>query len=61
MSNYKNSSWFELWDSLYWNFVNKHKNILSKIYSTAIQVKLLTKMSEEKINNYINVAKKILK
>ena len=61
MSNYKNSSWFELWDSLYWNFVNKHKNILSKIYSTAIQVKLLTKMSGDKINNYINIANKMLK
>lgn len=60
MSNYKNSEWFELWDSLYWNFINKHKNILSKIYSSAIQVKLLTNMAKDKLNNYLNIAKKIL-
>jgi deoxyribodipyrimidine photolyase-related protein len=60
MSNYKNSDWFEIWDSLYWNFINKHKNILSKIYSTAVQVKLLAKMTKDKLNNYLNIANKIL-
>ena len=60
MSNYKNSNWFEIWDSLYWNFINKHKNILSKIYSTALQVKLLTNMTKDKLKNYLNIAKKIL-
>jgi deoxyribodipyrimidine photolyase-related protein len=61
MSNYKNSDWFEIWDSLYWNFINKHKNILSKIYSTAVQVKLLAKMTKDKLNNYLNIANKILR
>jgi deoxyribodipyrimidine photolyase-related protein len=61
MSNYKNNSWFEQWDSLYWNFINKHKNILRKIYSAAIQVKLLTNMAKDKLNNYLNIAKKLLK
>ena len=60
MRNYKNSNWFEIWDSLYWNFINKHKNILSKIYSTALQVKLLTNMTKDKLKNYLNIAKKIL-
>jgi deoxyribodipyrimidine photolyase-related protein len=61
MSNYKNSDWFEIWDSLYWNFINKHKNILSKIYSTAVQVKLLAKMAKDKLNNYLHIANKILR
>lgn len=60
MSNYRNSDWFEIWDSLYWNFINKHKNILSKIYSTAVQVKLLAKMTKNKLNNYLHIANKIL-
>jgi deoxyribodipyrimidine photolyase-related protein len=60
MSNYKNSDWFEIWDSLYWNFINKHKNILSKIYSTAVQVKLLAKMTKDKLNNYLNIANNLL-
>jgi deoxyribodipyrimidine photolyase-related protein len=58
--NYKNSNWFELWDSLYWNFINKHKNILSKIYATAVQVRLLTNMTKEKLKNYLYIANKIL-
>ena len=61
MSNYKNSNWFELWDSLYWNFINKHKNILSKIYATAVQVRLLTNMTKDKLKKYLYIASKILK
>jgi deoxyribodipyrimidine photolyase-related protein len=61
MSDYKNSDWFKIWDSLYWNFINKHKNVLSKIYSTAVQVKLLAKMTKDKLNNYLNIANKILR
>ena len=58
MSNYKKKDWFDVWDSLYWSFINKHKNILRKIYAVAIQVKILTKMTKEKLNYYLKTAKK---
>jgi deoxyribodipyrimidine photolyase-related protein len=60
MSDYKKSDWFELWDSLYWNFINNNINLLSKIYSTAIQVKLLINMSRERLKNYLNIAKALI-
>jgi len=41
MSNFKNdeSNWVKIWDALYYNFIKTHKNLLSKNYATAIQVK----------------------
>jgi deoxyribodipyrimidine photolyase-related protein len=47
MSNYKKNEsvvklkdgneykWYDIWDALYYNFINKHYNILKKIYATA--------------------------
>jgi hypothetical protein len=60
MSDYKKSNCFELWDSLYWYLIYKHKNIFNKIYATAIQVKLVLKMESNKLKNYISIAKKLL-
>ena len=58
MSNYKKSNkfdkiilndeeyeWYEIWDALYYNFINKHKNYLKSIYSTANSVFILNKKS----------------
>lgn len=41
MSNFKNdeTNWVEKWDALYYNFIKTHKNLLSKNYATAMQVK----------------------
>jgi deoxyribodipyrimidine photolyase-related protein len=30
MSDYKKADWSELWDALYWNFVDKHQDFLKK-------------------------------
>lgn len=60
MSDYKYEKWFDLWDALYWFFIYTHKELLSKIYSTAIQVKLLNKMSNDKLNKYIEIANKLI-
>ena len=60
MSDYKKSDWFNMWDSLYWYFINKHKNILNKIYSTVMQVKILMKMTKTQSEHYFNNAKEIL-
>lgn len=43
MSDYKNEKWFKKWDDLYWNLLNRHKEIFKKIYSLANQIKLLDK------------------
>ena len=56
MSDYKKDDCFIYWDALYWFFIYTHKTLLSKIYATSIQVKLLDKMDISKLNNHITIA-----
>ena len=60
MSDYKKSNCFNSWDSLYWFFIYTHKNILCKIYSISMQIKILNKMTINKLDIIINNAKKII-
>lgn len=64
MSNYKDSNiiikkkevkWMELWNALYYNFINTHKTKLKKIYATAMQVKYLDKLENK--SEYFKLAK----
>jgi deoxyribodipyrimidine photolyase-related protein len=58
MSNYKKDDWCIILDSLYYNFINKHQNILKKNYSTAISVSNWNKKSEKEKNEIKNRANK---
>jgi deoxyribodipyrimidine photolyase-related protein len=60
MSDYKKEDWYEIWDSLYWNFVNDKREILKKIYAMGMQVKLVDKMEKTKLAKYITIAKEII-
>lgn len=60
MSNYKknkNNDWWFIWDSLYYNFINKHKNYLIKNYSTASSVYNLNLKSDNDKKKLFNIAK----
>jgi deoxyribodipyrimidine photolyase-related protein len=57
MSDYKKEDWFNIWDALYWYFIYTHKGLLNKIYSIQTQIKLLEKMEQTKIDNYIKISK----
>lgn len=54
MSNYKKN---DLWDSIYYNFINNKAKLLEKNYSTAIQVKNWKKKSVEDKKQIIADAK----
>jgi len=70
MSNYKKKSdnsnkiilnkkeymWYEVWDALYYNFINTHKIYLKKNYSTANSVYILNKKSEKEKNILYSIA-----
>jgi len=60
MSDYKKEDWFNNWDALYWFFIYTHKELLKKIYSIQTQIKLLEKMDQTKLNNYIKTSKDLL-
>jgi deoxyribodipyrimidine photolyase-related protein len=48
MSNFKKADWAIIWDALYWNFVAKHKDLLSKNIRFGLILKQLEKMDEAK-------------
>jgi deoxyribodipyrimidine photolyase-related protein len=57
MSNYKKDDWCIIFDSLYYNFINKHQKILKKNYSTAIQVSYWNKKTDKEKKDIIHRAK----
>jgi deoxyribodipyrimidine photolyase-related protein len=58
MSNYKKDDWCIIFDSLYYNFINKHQSILKKNYSTALSVSNWNKKSEKEKKEIIHKANK---
>ena len=48
MSDYPKGEWEECFDALYWMFVDKHRNILSKIHRSSFMVVMYDKFSDEK-------------
>ena len=51
MSNYKKGKWCETWDSLFWHFMNKHRNFFLSNPRLGMLIKTYDKMSDEKKNN----------
>jgi deoxyribodipyrimidine photolyase-related protein len=51
MSNFKKGKWCETWDSLFWNFMNKHRNFFLSNPRLGMLIKVYDKMSDEKKNN----------
>ena len=48
MSNYKNGSWQEVWDALYWNFIDKNRDVFIKNIRMKFMVSMYDKMNDEK-------------
>ncbi len=48
MSNFRRGEWCEIWDGLYWRFVNIHRDMLLKNPRTSMSVRMFDKMSETK-------------
>jgi deoxyribodipyrimidine photolyase-related protein len=61
MSNYKKDSWCEIFDGLYWRFINKHQDFFKKNYRMKMMVNLLNKMDNRKRKNHLKVAEDFLK
>jgi hypothetical protein len=54
-------NWFEIWDSLYYNFINEHQIYLKKIYATANSVSILNKKSLNEKKELFKIAKLYIK
>lgn len=56
MSNYPKGNWCPLWDSLYWNFIHKHLEILKLNPRMGMVTNLLQKMDKQKLALHIKTA-----
>lgn len=54
------NGWAEIWDSLYYLFIEDHQDLLAKNYSLAPHVNRWRKMEKKQRENYIRVAKRYL-
>jgi deoxyribodipyrimidine photolyase-related protein len=46
MSNFKKDNWCDIWDGLYWRFINKHKDFMLKNPRMSLMPKQLEKMDK---------------
>ena len=57
MSDYKKGEWCEIWDALYWNFINENRDFFRKNPRTSMMINMYDKKSKEAKTNYIKIAK----
>ena len=57
MSDYKKGDWCEIWDALYWNFINENRDFFRKNPRTSMMINMYDKKSKEVKTNYIKIEK----
>ena len=53
MSNYKKDKWCEIWDALFWNFMDKHRDFFLKNPRMRMLISSFDKMSDSKRENHL--------
>ena len=61
MSNYKKGDWCEIWDALYWGFIDKHKKIFIKNPRMSMMVKQLEKMNQTRLDKLKDTREKFIR
>ena len=57
MSNYTKEKWSDIWDALYWDFINFNKEKLAESQRMNLILNILNKMDKRKLNLYEEKAK----
>ncbi len=60
MSDYKKGPWCEIWDGLFWRFMDVHRSFFQKNPRLGMLVNTFDKMAPEKRNHHNEVAEKFL-
>ena len=61
MSDFKSKDWCEVWDALYWNFIDERKNIFKSNKRMSLMIKQLENMEREKLRHHKKAAGSFLK
>lgn len=60
MSDFSKGDWCDVWDGLYWTFIEDHHDFFAKQYRLSMMVRLLEKMPDEKRQAHRENAEKFL-
>lgn len=60
MSDYKKEKWCDVWDALFWSFMDKYRDFFLSNPRLGLLIKTYDKMSEEKRNSYKRIKKEFL-
>ena len=60
MSNYPKGQWQEIWDGLFWNFMDNHRDFFLKNPRLGMLIKTFDKMPEEKRKQHKKLARQFL-
>ncbi len=61
MSDYKKGDWCDVWDGLFWRFIDNHSDFFSKNYRMNMMVKLFEKMEPAKKKRLLSAADEFIK
>lgn len=61
MSHYQKDDWAEIWDGLYWRFIDKNRDKFSDNPRMGLMLSLLDRMSKDKLEKHIEIADNYLK
>ena len=61
MSNYKKGSWQKIWDGLFWNFMDKHRDFFLSNPRLGMLIRTFDKMTPETKHQHISNAENFLK
>jgi len=56
MSNYPKGPWMEIWDGLFWRFMNVQRDMFSKNPRMSMLIRTLDRMTEEKRQSHFDKA-----
>ncbi|MEX2579859.1 MAG: cryptochrome/photolyase family protein [Verrucomicrobiales bacterium] len=60
MSDYDTGDWCEVWDALFWSFIDRHYDFFKSQHRLGMMVRNLEKMSGEKREGHLKAAEKFL-
>jgi deoxyribodipyrimidine photolyase-related protein len=60
MSDYTKGPWCNIWDALYWRFIDKHREAFRKIPRMSVMVSAFDRMPAEKRNTNLSLAENFL-
>ena len=61
MSNYPKGDWEEIWDGMFWRFMDEHSDFFRSNPRLSMLVSMLDKMPAEKKQRHVDVAEKFIK